>query len=117
MEKVNHTPGPWKFIPAFGRVEVEKFIVAYLSLSVESRDNPLYLTKGEAEANGCLIAAAPELLEALEHVRDFLLIVANEGANQVFLERNAREMIAKHDALLAKARGDGGQGPGVPKVR
>lgn len=63
---VKHTPGPWKFLPAFGTVEVVKFIVAYLSLSVEGRDNPLYLSKGEAEANGALIAAAPELLEALE---------------------------------------------------
>ena len=61
MTGTKHTPGPWKFIPAFGRVEVEKFIVAYLSLSVEGRTNPIYLSQGEAEANGNLIAAAPRV--------------------------------------------------------
>ncbi len=38
----------------------------------------------------------------IEKVRDFLLIVANDGANRVFLERNARELITRLDAILGK---------------
>lgn len=40
----------------------------------------------------------------LTKLRDFLLIVANEGGNQVFLERNARELIVELDKLLGPAQ-------------
>jgi hypothetical protein len=96
-----HTPGPWEFIPSFGRVEVEKFIVAYLSLSVEGRENPLYLSRGEAEANGRLIAAAPELLDALEH----MVAVANWSCT-IQSEEQFDAMIATAEAAIRKAKGD-----------
>ena len=115
VENVNHTPGPWE---ALGLTIAESAGQHRdIAECFSCHEHTVEISEPEAEANARLIAAAPELCASLEHVRDFLLIVANEGANQVFLERNAREMIAKHDALLAKARGDGGQGPGAPKVR
>lgn len=98
--EAKHTPGPWKFLPSFGRVEVEKFIVAYLSLSVEGRTNPIYLSQGEAEANGRLIAAAPELLEALDKIRNL------ERRNF----REAWDMLQEVDRLagaaIRKAKGE-----------
>lgn len=112
--KEKHTPGPWKFLPAFGRVEVEKFIVAYLSLSVESRENPLYLSKGEAEANGRLIEAAPDMLTELKECRKELLgsssylatcdpvtIVQNLGSFIASLERR----LVAVEAAIRKANG------------
>ena len=96
-----HTPGPWKFLPAFGRVEVEKFIVAYLSLSVEGRTNPIYLSQGEAEANGSLIAAAPELLAALEH-----MVAVSNWATTIQSEEQYDAMIASAEAAIRKAKGE-----------
>lgn len=98
MNETKHTPGPWKFVPSFGRVEVEKFIVAYLSLSVEGRDNPLYLPKGEAEANGALIAAAPELLAEIE------ISLAHEYNG--FEPDNQSARYHRLKALVAKAKGE-----------
>lgn len=57
-----HTPGPWKVIdrrPHFGIVQVGKggVIATIPSNTIKSND--------EKQANAALIAAAPELLEAL----------------------------------------------------
>ena len=56
-----YTPGPWKFLKEFGRVETESEVIAY----VAGRVKPEFEI---AFANGRLIAAAPELLEALEAI-------------------------------------------------
>ena len=53
-----HTPGPWKYITWHGQHGVH-----------DAMDNDVCETFGEdAEANARLIAAAPELLEALEYL-------------------------------------------------
>ena len=63
----------------------------------------------ESRANARLIAAAPELFEALEearisveyHADDYDPIVQHEGGCNP-----PRELLAKIDAILAKARGE-----------
>jgi hypothetical protein len=62
MSEAKHTPGPWKFLPAFGRVETEKRIIAYIAAGVEEG------AFRESVPNGSLVAAAPELLEALDEL-------------------------------------------------
>jgi hypothetical protein len=71
MKKLQHTPGPWTYqyspwhsdhageIPAFEIFGEEK-------ICDTNEDRP----REEQEANACLIAAAPELLEALEQQTD-----------------------------------------------
>lgn len=53
----NYTPGPWKFTGVY--VEAEGSVVADVW-------SPLLCVDEQGEANGNLIAAAPELLEALK---------------------------------------------------
>lgn len=75
MEKSKHTPGPWKvFNSKYAYrpgIEAEEFSVVIFgeiseSCGVDGR------TEDEKEANAKLIAAAPELLEALRYSRRFL---------------------------------------------
>lgn len=83
---MSYTPGPWRverpYIRGAGRVIA----------SLESgRD------KAEDAANAHLIAAAPELYEALVNLMDFL-----------FHGKKDRQMILRARAALAKARGEEG---------
>ena len=85
---MSHTLGPWKvdrpYIRGAGRVIA----------TLESGRN-----EGEDAANARLIAAAPELFEALENLMDFL-----------FHGKKDRQTILRATAALAKARGDEGEG-------
>lgn len=44
-------------------------------------------------------------MSQIKKLRKFLLIVANDGANRVFLERNAIELIAELDTILELEEG------------
>lgn len=65
--KTQHTPGPW-FIDSFAQIGDEKSIIGrvYCGDIFPNDDLP------ECTANARLIAAAPELLEALEGLSDIL---------------------------------------------
>ena len=84
---MSHTPGPWKvdrpYIRGAGRAIA----------SLESWHNEV-----EDAANAHLIAAAPELYEALENLIDFL-----------FHGKKNCQAILRAKAALAKARGDEGE--------
>jgi hypothetical protein len=77
------TPGPWQARKKLVHVE-GKGTVALVH-------NP-WNNEGEREANARLIAAAPELYEALIEIREFSAL-SNASASRI-------------DALLAKARGE-----------
>ena len=85
---MNHTLGPWEvdrpYIRGAGRVIA----------SLESGCNEV-----EDTANARLIAAAPELYEALVDLIGFL-----------FHGKKDRQTILRATAALAKARGDEGEG-------
>lgn len=67
MSETKHTPGPWKYQKQNGSPTTGKHMI--------SGAKPGYLAEvrdcgsGDVEANARLIAAAPELLEALELCR------------------------------------------------
>ena len=73
--EAKHTAGPWRAkvweypdaIPPRRELIIEngKFVVAHCAWD-EGKDNPYTIHTSEAEANARLIAAAPELLEALK---------------------------------------------------
>jgi hypothetical protein len=90
------TPGPWEFVyePYDKRIPIRPVcsLPAYPLGWVDSDD----VDPEEAQANAALIAAAPELYEALEAVR----LCGNAGAK---LTREANRKV--RDAL-AKARGE-----------
>jgi hypothetical protein len=93
---MKYTPGPWKFLDAFGRVETDSEIVAYIAGGVRP-------TRDIAIANGNLIAAAPELLEALATAR-FAIQVALDGGS--VSEKNVRSTLDQIDAAIRKAKGE-----------
>lgn len=69
-KKVSHTPGPWDINPVRNSFEPYKLIIFAQNQDrvaiCYKESNDVYVPKDEAEANAKLIAAAPELLEALK---------------------------------------------------
>lgn len=100
MVEIKHTPGPWEYIPS------TQFLGPYVTSAFGSTICDCYIMSGPSELtkphhylyemadpNACLIAAAPELLEALQKAMHLLAWddpeVTQDGAAQ------ARAAIAK----------------------
>ena len=92
-QKVGHTPGPWA-VEGPSSPKVESAVINGASGMVAYCHGRCYQ---EATANARLIAAAPDLLEACERVREQL---AEQGFVSV-LEGQRRL-----DAAIRKARGE-----------
>ena len=80
-----HTPGPWRPLPAMdGHIEAKCGLIAKAYRdSIDADDLPV-------EANARLIAAAPEMLEALEAIASPLLRDIPHDVREI-----ARAVIAK----------------------
>ena len=107
MSESKHTPGPWSVLHATGRP---------WSITADGRDedagNTLLVATcdpyaedaapgNDAEANAALIAAAPDMLEALRCIRDGV-----ESGLYAVGGRDAAEVCYEvADAALAKAEG------------
>lgn len=70
MSAHKHTPGPWAVVGDGSRVKpepVDLFFQPIADVNAEIRwENGNWVRKGNVEANARLIAAAPDLLAALE---------------------------------------------------
>ncbi len=101
-----HTPGPWKHeiwdypsaTPPRKELEIvtDNDLLATIAWD-EGRDNPYTIKHDEAFANARLIAAAPELLEALE-----LLMSARDDDGAIC---PSGIVVAQVKSAIAKARG------------
>jgi hypothetical protein len=93
---MSHTKGPWKLsggqshhiVDADANIEIAK------ALSSQSYLGPK--SKAESMANARLIAAAPEMLEALETCLNF---ISNKDAETAIFRQEIRN-------IIKKARGD-----------
>ena len=91
----NHTPGSWKANFAIsGSVYIFGGDRNFACVFDEWRD------EANQEANACLIAAAPDLLEALEE----LLAMCQRQEN--FSDDGDGRMFERASAAIAKARGE-----------
>lgn len=96
-----HTPGPWEYRPAMNYIGYAIFPIGTLpSLAACERYGEVMTVTcfnfpSNTEANARLIAAAPELLEALELILDYLEACAE--SNYII------EMVEK---AISKARGE-----------
>ena len=95
--KPTHTPGPWSLSASFDSVErrVQHGDNPPLVWGIASGINsahPDYMPREEQIANARLIAAAPELLAALEALCEDKYLADPINADRM---RNAREAIAK----------------------
>ena len=96
--KTEHTPGPWEVVAttAKGAGSQRKDIV-----TVSGEWNPAFVAGDILEVDARLIAAAPEMLAALEACKEYIAVfhnAANPRANTV-------EVYAKARAAIAKAKG------------
>lgn len=104
---MSFTPGPWDFsweiqpngCPTVGHKGLMVCVVAHSAKEPEQKKTAL--------ANASLIAAAPELLEALEKATDNWEGLANEFMHTTPLHQRQLASIAKVRAVIAKARGEG----------
>lgn len=83
-----HTPGPWRVVDSWNDHMVE----GQNGEEIIWQDGP-HETPTINKANACLIAAAPDLLEALENLADY--IDERAGDNECRPLENARAAIAK----------------------
>ena len=116
MEKQQHTPGPWSYENEEQSVYVGDQIEGQWIAQVRGWGWLQKLKNGEAvqDANGRLIAAAPELLEAheperggadfLDWIADRLVHIYGESENIDFVIC-LRRRAAKARAAIAKATG------------
>jgi hypothetical protein len=90
------TPGPWN--QGDGSISSQRLVYGgkYNVLIASTENNSVSLSKGKANAR--LIAAAPDLLEALEEIMDGYLY----GCDM----ETKRENIAKARAAIARAKGE-----------
>jgi|SRR5699024_4431295 len=109
MSETKFTPGPWRLSSQSPRI-IQKdcrdtgsdhgFLIAS---SMGRDDSGFYASESEADANAHLIAAAPELFEALDTLVSVVGLTAFKYAEQrAVLQEAADQSIA----ALAKARGE-----------
>jgi len=112
MTDIKHTPGPWLIQDWNGTYEIhDEYGVTIAEVVCYKHDNL------QTEPNAHLIAAAPELLEALIALRAAVKEVLIPTANEALKEANATmkvwlpesyqwgEAVVKTDAAIAKATG------------
>lgn len=101
-----HTPGPWSCVPSIPEEGVECFWIENGAQRITAVDGP---QNEEREATARLIAAAPELMEAVE-----AMIEWDDRENDHAVDFYARmdlcaKAFDKARAALSKARGDDNQ--------
>lgn len=106
MRNTKHTPGPWTIEAQFKVLtNVQRNTetrVPYYEIGSELRRLATIDTGLNAKANAALIAAAPELLAALEDVEALLYAVTNEGFRPI----SDNDLVLKMRAAIAKAKGE-----------
>lgn len=111
---MKHSPGPWVIVPenaadgsrAIAQINPKEGpIIAYLPLCI--------MTKADIDANARLIAAAPELLEALKLARADLITCSmifqamnKEKGTVSPVSEELRGKIRSLDVIIIKAQGD-----------
>ena len=113
---MKHTPGPWKVqgrthIINVGAIPAETNYICldigprwpYVSATTEQKKKTHIELCAEAEANAKLIAAAPELLEALETLTSIVGLTAIKYENQKEVLQEAYNIAI---AAIKTAKGD-----------
>lgn len=105
---MSHTPGPWEVCGCVGRGLLLRFeirregegITGGIHAEVKAL-NATAVAYDTAEANARLIAAAPDLLEALKAAKSFIHSVRPGGG----VLRGESDLLLAIDAAIAKAEG------------
>ena len=100
MSETKFTPGPW-IVMERAVVAVRRFVIAEVFSDPLKKDS---LAIEESKANLNLIAAAPDLFEALENLEPYLDAIVCYAST--ITEHPPNGFILKARAALAKARGE-----------
>lgn len=95
----NHTPGPWLHVEGthfVGTDDADTQTICY----TDDHRNRRKRSQAEHEANARLIAAAPELLEALKGLINVCTHPQSTKADMKQIAREARAAIAKAEGEL-----------------
>lgn len=92
-----HSPGPWDI---HDTASLETSIYAANKVCTLAKPSGFYRSPAETEANARLIAAAPELLEALREVSVYLGMLLTETQD---IKKN--QMLLNAAAAISKAEG------------
>lgn len=100
MTKPKHTPGPWaELIRENGHIVIHSLNKIDGQVVAKTSGNFL----GQVEANAALIAAAPEMLEALETCLEFV----GSGGLGTEVNAHAKATLEKYlSRAIAKAKGE-----------
>ena len=111
-DNFDHTPGPWdhdwKYIVAPDPAGVHPEI--YIAELAEEDEEDRVASDDQIAANGCLIAAAPELFEALQTAISAMNAVPSFGTgvshpDKPGLDLTSYELLPRLEAVLRNARG------------
>lgn len=107
----NWTKGPWAYKECVGQCYFEVVQeadcyrgIADFCASQHKDDGGLHRFGGEAEANATLVSAAPDMVEALERLTDWLLPEIEHGGHDE--QRLLSDLYDKAEAALSKAYGE-----------
>jgi hypothetical protein len=105
-----HTPEPW-YVEVDHATGAAEYIRAYWDKEMFDIASVLCDETGSANANASLIAAAPELLAALENARNLIALAIANGAwgdkstDDADSADDADSVLTQIDAAIAKATG------------
>lgn len=101
--QTKHTPGPWK-AEGWNEIVVNSAEGYTLALAPSGRKSS---SLEEIRANACLIAAAPDMVDALKWAEScfFPLIHANSLEQREHASKDAAHALERIRAALAKAEG------------
>lgn len=118
-ESAKHTPGPWEFKLDSAHTDMSIWAESVGGVRMEKNRHKIadirgwghlsYLQNAEEiqDSNGRLIAAAPELLEALESAKQFIEAVMgfSDGDLPYHVDESASEVLRLAQSAIDKAKG------------
>lgn len=107
MSETQHTPGPWS-VGMPGRPRDVTLLRPHSVVGSHFDGRGVAVVFGDPgthEANALLMAAAPDLLEALQSARDFVLSAIRDRVRLPDFDPTQHKLIVQIDAALAKVKG------------
>ena len=111
MSEAKHTPGPWQVMGGERLVWVSAHLAGPSDIcdlyhySAKAPENDGFVLKENAEANAHLIAAAPDLLEALEGLWDVVEGAIQSGDWQIDGACDPDAELHRAERAIKKAKG------------
>jgi hypothetical protein len=100
--QATHTPGPWTQIDYGDGEPVIEAASGLIAIAIvnDYSDTAADWSPDVTQANARLIAAAPDLLAALEAILPQYMAFTNQGASNIHHQGDRKQYLSEHDARL-----------------